>query len=230
VTDLTHQRSQRLAAALVDLDGTLLDTRPGVLAALGAAFSDVTGSEDAAARCDLSLSVDAMIQSSDPSLPPSSQRALSDAFRRHYDGHHWMTANLYAGAEECLRDLRAGGLRSFVVTNKRTAVATKVLRYFGLAQYLDGIVGQDETGLPVPKAELTRRALALGALHPATTVVIGDSDQDAAAAAFWGLRFIAIRSGAGPLGHAQDGEDRVEVGNLADVAAFVLELARGGRS
>lgn len=220
--EVKRHPSQRLAAALIDLDGTLLDTRPGVLSALDAAFSEVTGSDGGAARCDLSLPVDAMILSSDPSMPPLRQRALSDAFRRHYDGHHWASASMYVGAEECLRDLRDAGLRSLVVTNKRTTAASTLLKSFGLAHYLDAIIGQHETGLPVPKAELVGRALAWGTLDQVTTVVIGDSDQDAAAAAFWGLQFIAIRSGAGPLGHARAGEDRVEVDDLAGATAFVL--------
>ena len=99
----------------------------------------------------------------------------------------------------------------FVVTNKRSSAAERLLEHFRLAPYLEGVVGQPETGEPLPKAELAGRCLASAGLDPATTVVVGDSDQDAAMAAVWSMTFIAVTSGAGPLGHAPAGAERVEV-------------------
>jgi phosphoglycolate phosphatase len=134
---------------------------------------------------------------------------------------------LYPGAEACLRDLGAAGLRVFVVTNKRVSAAERLLEHFELAPYLEGTVGQSETGSPLPKSELAARCLASAGLDPATTVVVGDSNHDAELAARRGMVFIAVTSGSGPLGHASTGEERVEVESLADAAAFVLMESRG---
>ena len=221
MTEDPHEPSRR-RAALFDLDGTLVDTRPGMRAALEAAFVEVLGADPGCGRADLSLPLDEMILSADPDVPAHLRPRLSAAFRRHYDSGCWKVADLYQGAEECLSDLSAAGVRVFVVTNKRTSAAVRLLEHFRLAGYLEGVVGQAETGLPRPKAELARRCLEIGSLDPATTVVVGDSDHDAIMAASWKMAFIAITSGAGPLSPAQADARRLEVRHLSDAAALVL--------
>ena len=217
----------RWRAALFDLDGTLIDTRPGMRAALAAAFVEVTGTDPGCDRADLSLPLDEMILSARPDAPAPLRPLLSAAFRRHYDSGCWKVAHLYQGAEECLRDLRAGGVRTFVVTNKRTSAAGRLLEHFCIARYLNGVVGQLETGRPRPKSELARRCMEIAGLDPATTVVVGDSNHDATMAASWNMEFIAITSGAGPLGPAQADARRVEVRHLSDAAALMLLRPQG---
>ena len=207
---------------MFDLDGTLIDTRPGVRAAIAAAFREVTGSAPSSETANLSLPLDEMIRGIDPAASASRRRLLSEAFRRHYDSADWRSAHVYQGAEESVRALRAGGIRVFVVTNKRTSAAERLLVHFGLAQHFEAIIGQAETGDPVPKSVLLAQCLDGAALDAATTVVIGDSDQDAAAARSSHMAFVAVTSGAGPLGRATADEERVEVESLADAAAFVL--------
>lgn len=214
-------------AALLDLDGTLVDTRPGMRAALGAAFAEVMGDDSGIERADLSLPLDDMIRSADPSAPTALQGQLSAAFRRHHDSTYWKVAHMYPGAEECLRDLGASGVRAFVVTNKRTSAAGRLLEHLHLAGYLEAVVGQADTGKPLAKSELVGRCMVSAGLDPVTTVVVGDSDQDAAAAASWSMVFIGVTSGTGPLGHASAGEMRVEVVSLADATSFVLRRLRG---
>ncbi len=216
---------RRWSAVLFDLDGTLIDTRPGIRAALGAALAEVIGDEDGAEQANLSLPLDAMIRSAAPSVPAVVVDRLSVAFRRHYDSDHWRTAEIYPHAEESLRELNAAGVRAFVVTNKRGAAARRLLEHFHLACYFEGVEGQSESGAPVPKTELADRFLTGMRLDPKSTVVVGDSDQDAWMAASRNLMFIAFTSGAGPLSQVEAGQNRVEIDSLAAVAAFVVDGA-----
>ena len=218
---------KRWNAVLFDLDGTLIDTRPGMRAALAAALLEVTGDAAGAEQADLSQPLDAMVQSARPSATPADTRSLSAAFRRHYDSGDWKRAELYPGAEDCLSRLDAAGVRSYVVTNKRRVAAVRLLEHFDLATHLKGIVGQPDQGMPRPKAELARQCLMREGLDPATTVVVGDSDHDEAMAASWAMPFVALASGAGPLSHASVARERVELDMLSDVATFVLEGTRG---
>jgi phosphoglycolate phosphatase-like HAD superfamily hydrolase len=214
-------------AALFDLDGTLIDTRPGVRAAIAAAFTEVVGSAPPQEQADLSLPLDQMIAVLDPAAPDERRRLVSDAFRRHYDAADWRSAVVYEGADESLRALGARGVRMFVVTNKRTTAATRLLKHFGLAHHFEALVGQPDSGAPRSKVDLTTECMSSADLDPATAVLIGDSNQDAAAAHALGLVFVAVTSGAGPLGHATDDEQRVEVASLADATQFVLGRTRG---
>jgi phosphoglycolate phosphatase len=219
--------SSRVGAALIDLDGTLVDTRPGVRAGIEAAFGEVMGARPDVEHADLSLALDEMIGTVDPAASVPQRELLSAVFRRQYDSGHWKAALLYPGAAQCLKALRAGGVRTFVVTNKRTTAAERLLVHFDLAKHLEAVVGQEDGGAPVAKSELIKRCLADAELDPATTMVVGDSDQDAAAAASCNLPFVAVTSGAGPLGHASAGDGRVDVRSLADVAAIVLRRLGG---
>lgn len=220
----------RWAAALFDLDGTLIDTRPGMREALAAAFAEVTGRDPGVEGANLSLPLAEMIASADPSITPDVLQQVAAAFRRHYDAGAWMTARVYPGAQACLEDLRSAGVRAFVVTNKRSSAAERLLAHFALAPSLEGIMGQPETGEPVPKTVLAARCLTGAGIDPDSAVAVGDSDQDAAMAASQGMMFVAVTTGAGPLARAVVGGDRVEVASLADAAAFVLAGAPGRRS
>ncbi len=222
------QRSARWSAALFDLDGTLVDTRPGVSAAITAAFTEVTGADVPAGQADLSLPLDEMIVSASPAASCELREQLSTAFRRAYDSNFWSSVRLYPGAEACLRDLQQAGVRVFVVTNKRDIAARRLLEHVRLARYLEGIVGQPDTGSPLPKAELAERCIADAGLDPCRTVVVGDSTIDAAMATSWSMPFIAVTSGAGPLVPRRTDELRLEAATLADAAATILTPFQGG--
>jgi phosphoglycolate phosphatase len=186
------------------------------------------GDDSSTELADLSLPLEDMIRSAHPTAPEARQQELSAAFRKHYDSTFWKQAQAYPGARECLRDLGASGVRAFVVTNKRERAAERLVQHLGLAPYLDGVMGQPETGRLLAKSELAGRCLADGGLDPATTVVVGDSNPDAAMATAWGMTFIAVTSGIGPLSHVSAGEERVEVDSLMDATAFVLLRLQGG--
>jgi phosphoglycolate phosphatase len=218
---------RRWDAALFDLDGTLLDTRPGMLAALEDALMEVTGEADGVPLANLSLPLEAMVGSAAPAATTEQRLLVAAAFRRHYDAGHWAKASVYPGAEACLRDLRAAGLRAFVVTNKRTTAAERLLERFGLDGYFERVIGQTESGLPAAKAELAGRCLTDAGLDPQTTVVVGDSDHDAAMATSWGMTFLALTSGAGPLSPASSEHDRIDVDNLTGASALVLDDTLG---
>jgi phosphoglycolate phosphatase len=212
---------------LFDLDGTLVDTRPGVRSAIAAAFAEVTGSappEDV----DLSLPLEDMIRSAAPTAAPETRAQLSAAFRRHHDSTFWSVARPYPGAADCLYALGQAGVRLFVVTNKRTGAARRLLESLGLARYFEGVVGQPDGESPLSKPELAGRCLADAGLDPGRTVVVGDSNLDAAMATSWNMPFIAVTSGAGPLVRPTTDETRLEAATLAEAAATILPRSQGG--
>jgi phosphoglycolate phosphatase len=190
---------RRFDAAIVDLDGTLVDTLGDfevalnrtlaalALPAVGRAFIERTigkGSEH-------------LIRST--LAAAGGNASLYEAAWAHYqrdymaiNGDH---APVYAGAVAGLDRLRAAGLALACVTNKPRAFAVALLERKGLASYFAYVFGGDsfERRKPDP-LPLLRAAAVLGSL-PARTLVIGDSANDALAAHAAGCPLVLVSYG-----------------------------------
>jgi phosphoglycolate phosphatase-like HAD superfamily hydrolase len=188
-----------VSGAIFDLDGTLIDSRACTGAALAGAVRSVLGEGVSEPRFDLSLPLDAMVRAALPDRPEPDYQALSDAFRREYDSSAWKLAVSFPGAQECLSQLTAAGIRVFVVTNKRESAARRVLRGLELHASIEAVFGQPESGPGIAKQVLGQRCLSEVGLLPQDVVAVGDSDQDAEMARAINVAFIAVVGRDGPL-------------------------------
>lgn len=176
----------RVQAAIVDLDGTMVDTLGDFVAALAETMD----------RLGL-LPVDRRFV--ERSVGKGSEHLIR-ACLRHVGGdisqfdaawHHYQTAYrringrhavVYPGVVEGLQALRAAGLPLACLTNKPTEFARDLLREKGLAPYFQVVFGGDafERKKPDP-LPLLKCCEALGS-PPPRTLMIGDSSNDALAA------------------------------------------------
>lgn len=175
-----------LRAAIVDLDGTLVDTVGDFDAALNAMLADLglptvprgfieqtigKGSENLIRRTL------ARVGAGEDRF----EEALG-GYQAHYQAINGRYSRVYPGAEEGLRRLRERGLRLACLTNKPGAFAGPLLAAKGLDGYFACVHGGDAFARkkpdPLPLLETCR---VLGTT-PAETLMIGDSSNDAAAA------------------------------------------------
>lgn len=183
---MTAGIGREVRAAIIDLDGTMVDTvgdfdaaLAGMSAELGLqrvdrAFIERTvgkGSEHLIRRTLAELGADA-----------GRYDAAWAAYQAHYlriNGDH---ADVYPGVVEGLQRLKARGWALACLTNKPTAFAVPLLTAKGLAPFFDHVFGGDafERKKPDP-LPLLRTCTALGSL-PAQTLMVGDSSNDAQAA------------------------------------------------
>lgn len=204
-----HGRTFDVDAAMLDLDGTLVDTLGDfhealtcMLAELGlppiapAAIASMVGKGSE----HLLISVLNHVLAQDGQAPAAIKvEALYarawPAYQHHYQAINGKFAQVYPGVREGLETLANAGLRLACVTNKPTAFAEALLRSTGLTDCFESVAGGDafEKKKPDP-LPLLRTCEALGAL-PARTLMVGDSENDAQAARAAGCPVLLVTYG-----------------------------------
>jgi phosphoglycolate phosphatase len=183
---------------LIDLDGTLIDSRPGIAASLEAALRALGHTPDPA------FDITPMIG---PPLPSVIGRVLAyyqddrvdvgiDAYRAHYGEVGLRQFTLYPGIAETLPAL-AERQRCFVVTSKRTIYAVRIVEMLGFTALLGGVYGTEPDGSLDDKADLISAVLRRENLDPADTVMVGDRLHDIHGARANRMRAIGVLWGYG---------------------------------
>jgi phosphoglycolate phosphatase len=193
-----------------DLDMTLVDTRPGIAAALRALARD-TGRP---------IDVDAVVGSLGPpvaqALAPwfaeSELPAAVEVFREHMTHIGVMNVAPLPGAAEAVASARAHGLRVLVVTSKVRRLATATLDHAGLA--VDHVVG-DVWG--ADKASPLRAAAAIA--------FVGDHPADMVAAGRAGIAGIGVSTGSSSPAELAGAGAAVVLASLGELPALLPELS-----
>lgn len=188
-----------LHAAIVDLDGTLVDTLADFHAALAAVHAELGLPVLEAATIErlVGKGSEHLIRSALAAVEADAglyERAWT-AYQRHYAAVNGRHAAVYPGAAEGLVALRARGWRLACVTNKPTAFAERLLQAKGLGGQFAVTYGGDafERRKPDP-LPLLRACEALGT-EPSRTLMVGDSSNDAAAARAAGCPVVLVSYG-----------------------------------
>jgi phosphoglycolate phosphatase len=185
-------------AVLLDLDGTLIDSRPGIAASCAAALRALGHTPDP------SFDVTPLIG---PPMPQVIGRLLQGygddrieagiaAYRAHYGEIGLHLATIYPGITDALPVLSARA-RCFVVTSKRSIYARRIVESFGLAVWFRGVYGTEPDGSVDDKAHLIAAVLHAEALDAHDTVMVGDRLHDVHGAHANGLRAIGVLWGYG---------------------------------
>lgn len=181
-------------AVIFDMDGTLVDTFPLVVAAWNAALADHTG------RTFTAVEVIARFGIPDPAmirreLPEHLGDAAVETYHQHYERQHAELARAFAGITEMLDAIRARRLPTGVMTGKGSRSACITLAALGW----DGCAGRRRFDAVVTGEDVTRQkpepeglfivAERLG-VAPRDCVFVGDSPADIGAGKNAGMRTI----------------------------------------
>ena len=190
-------------ALLFDLDGTLLDSLPGIRYSAMEAFA-VCGL-DVCDGVDLRQLIGPPIRGilAQMAARPASDEeldALVRAFRQSYDGEGWRITPHYDGAVEALRTLKGQGKRLFVVSNKPRHISVRILEVEGSLGLFEEVVTKDSRTPPYrDKREMMEYLLRKWDLTPEDCLMVGDTIEDAEAASHSNIRFCLMSHGYGDV-------------------------------
>lgn len=202
-------------AVLVDLDGTLVDPKPGILGSIQYALARLGAPvPDAAA---ITWAIGPPLRSTFPRLlgrDDLTEQAVA-LYREHYRGGAMYDAVVYAGIPEALTALAEAGHRLIVATAKPHVFARPILHRFGLARHFAAAYGPELDGTNDSKADLISAILREEGITAGAALMVGDRSMDMAAAArnampalgvTWGYGSAEELTGAGAaaLCHAPD--------------------------
>jgi phosphoglycolate phosphatase len=212
-----------------DLDGTLVDTAPDLVATLNwlldreglpplpyEAARNVAGG-GARSLIERGLAVEGR------RLEPNQIDLLVADFVAEYTAHIADRSRPFPGLEAALDALAHAGCRLAVCTNKLERLSMQLLDKLGLSRHFATICGGDTFGMQKPDPELLRRTIArAGGIAP-STVMVGDSSADIALARAAGVPVVVVDFGYSEIPVAELGADRI-ISRLGELPAAVLDL------
>jgi phosphoglycolate phosphatase len=203
-----------------DLDGTLTDSRSGIVRCFVHALErvGVEVSELPLLMCvgpPLSVAFRTLLRSDEPQVI---EQAIA-AYRQRFETTGMFENALYSGVRRALSELRKRGHRMRVVTAKPRPYAIRILEHFEIDGVFDAVHGPTLADRTHNKAILIEGALREVASSHA--VMIGDRDEDIRAAKANGIPAIAARWGYGSAAELSEAGPSYAADNINDVVRWV---------
>ncbi|MDE2181479.1 MAG: HAD-IA family hydrolase [Alphaproteobacteria bacterium] len=216
-------------ALVFDLDGTLVDTAPDLLAALNTALEaegrppvdpgDLRRLVGRGARVLISEAFKMVVG---PANPDAQARMLA-CFLAYYEEHVADRSRPFPGVVETLTALNAQGVRLGVLTNKPHEMSIRLLEALGLSPLFRAIYGQGRKTYLKPDPRLFADVVHDLGGPGRGAVMIGDSITDVETARGAGAPVILVSYGYTPEPAHSLGADAV-VDAFGDIPAAVAKL------
>ena len=214
-----------------DLDGTLVDTAPDLIAALNYVldregmpplpFESARNMIGAGARklIERGLEVDGRVVTVDD------LNRLTKDFIDYYADHIAEASRPFEGLEAALDELAAQGCRFAVCTNKLEWLSKLLLDQLGLSGRFSAICGADTFGVSKPDPIILQQTVARAGGSLAATIMVGDAGPDVGVARRAGVPVIGVEFGYTDVPIADLKPDRL-IGHMRDLPAAVEGLSK----
>jgi phosphoglycolate phosphatase len=186
-----------IRSTVFDFDGTLLDSKPGIvncLHSVGTAYGlDTLGVADWIIGPPAEISIGRLM----PGASEALRREFLAEFRRCYALHGWSDCSLYPGIVDLLCDLKRSHIRAYICTSKRKDLTVRLLDHFHLQGYFSAVAADEDHLASHDKKDLLIGLLERENIDAASCVMIGDSKYDMDAARAARLKAVAVLYGYG---------------------------------
>lgn len=187
-----------------DLDGTLTDPKPGITRCIQYALEHL--GFPVPTQDDLVWCIGPPLHASMKKFVGTDELAhrAVELYRERFRDVGLYENEAYAGIEETLAKVAAGGRRLFVATSKPKVYADRIIEHFGLGGLFEHVFGSELDGTRTDKADLLAYALSEAKLDPARAIMIGDRSHDVVGARKNGMKAIGVLYGYGSLAELTD--------------------------
>lgn len=177
-----------------DLDGTVVDSSEGILAAFRYAFEEMGLPSPDQAILETFIGPPLEVSFADFGDDDWVQKAIT-SFRTYYREKGVFQVEVYKGLTEHLTDLKQIGYPLYITTSKNHEMALKMLEYLEVDSYFTAVYG----ALPdsYNKADVIRRAIAENQLALQDCAIVGDTKFDMIGGKEVGIETIGVLWGFG---------------------------------
>lgn len=205
---------------IFDLDGTLTDSRAGILNCLRKALEANAIEWKDPLDSFIGPPIEEWAKVLIPDRDEGAHAQLVRDFRACYDRKGWSENAVYPGIPELLAALEQHGTRLYVCTSKPQHFAERILMKFGLARYFTVICGDRQQLESHGKKNLLAGLIREQRLDTSTTWMVGDTRFDIEAAHANNIQAIAVTYGYGTV----DELAAVHPNALCNTPAEILKL------
>lgn len=170
----------RFAHLIFDLDGTLVDTKADLAAAVNSVLRSFGLPQLTITQVANYVGHGARVLV-ERALGPTQAHRVSrgfELFMEYYRSHLLDHSRAYAGVETLLADAQARGIVLSVLTNKPEALSRTILSGLGLVSFFRAIVGGDTLSVKKPDPAGVSYLQRMTGIELARTLLIGDSRVD----------------------------------------------------
>lgn len=184
-------------SVIFDLDGTLIDSAPSIMASMEAAFNKF--GIKPIVPLTRELIGPPLTQIFAQLLGPNRVHMLqflTEEFKRHYDEIGCFDTRVFSGVPKMLEDLSRKSIRLYIATNKRIFPTRKIIKNLEWERFFFGIYSLDSYSPILPnKSGLLHKICSVQQINKRHSVYIGDRIEDAEAATSNDIKFLSAAWG-----------------------------------
>ncbi len=166
----------KVNTVLFDLDGTLIDTNGIIMASFKNVFAKFVPSLEYEENLFKSFIGPSLQQTFSQYVDDEKIQLMIDEYRRFYKENEFDYFEIYPNVIETLKELKARGISTGIVTTKFKEAALPSFNHYELGQYFDCFVALDHVIKPKPDREPIDKALMQ--LPHTGAIMVGDNKGD----------------------------------------------------
>ena len=207
--------------ALFDLDGTLTDSKPGIINCLLYAYRALNLPTPDSTLLNSFIGPPLQETCNKLGFDQDTTASFLAHYRQRFRQKGILENTLYQGMDTLLRDLKKRGVTLALATSKPLVFAREILRNYNLTRYFDFIEGATLSGSLSKKRDIIAAVIGHG-ISPLTAVMVGDRQYDIEGASYFGMDSIGVTFGYAEPYELQKSGATYLAGSAAEIKDIIL--------